>query len=77
MLETPLDKSESKHGFFPVSTIKPREERQKKRIREIIAEMKPTPFQRLTECMKAYVPPIDELPLYDMLEEMTEPEYTA
>lgn len=77
MLETPLGKSESKHGFSPVSTIKPREKKQKKRIREIIAEMKPTPLQRLTGCLKAYVPPIDELPLYSVLEDMTEPEYTA
>lgn len=75
MLETPLGKSESMHGFSPVSTIKPREKKQKKRIREIIAEMKPTSFQRLTGCLKAYVAPIDELPLYDALEDMTEPEY--
>ena len=77
MLEMPLGKSESKHGFSPVSTIKPREKKKEKRIREIIAEMKPTPLQRLTECLKAYVPPIDKLPLYDALEDMTEDEYTA
>ena len=77
MLETPLGKSESKHGFSPVSVIKNGAKKQKKRIREIFEEMKPTPLQRLTGCLKAYVPPIDELPLYDALEDMTEPEYTA
>lgn len=77
MLETPLGKSESMHGFSPVSAIKHGARKQKKRIREIIAGMKPTPLQRLTGCLKAYVPPIDELSLYDALEDMTEPEYTA
>lgn len=77
MLETPLGKSESMNGFSPVSAIKPGARKQKKRIGEIIAEMKPTPFQRLTGCLKAYVPPIDELPLYSVLEDMTEDEYTA
>ena len=60
MLETPLGKSESMHGFSLVSAIKPKAKKQKKRIREIVAGMKPTTFQRLTGCLKAYVPPIDE-----------------
>lgn len=78
MLDAPLGKRESITGrFAPVSSLKWGMKRPKKRIREIIAETKPTHLQRLIERPEPRVLTLDEMSLFHVLEDMTEDEYTA
>lgn len=77
VMEKPLTKHDSMKGTFAPVSYRARPEKRRKKIRDIIAQMKPTSLQQFSERPMPRLMSTEESSFFEQLEDMTEEKYAS